>query len=368
MDPDALRADIPALERCTYFNTGASGPTPRRVVRAATDFLERHAFEAPATDGPYEVAWDAIEDARDAVAGHLGASPDEVAFARSTADAVNLVAGAIDWRPGDVVVRTDLEHAAGTLPWDRLADVADVEVRVVETRDGRLDAEAVKAAVADARLVVLSSLTWTHGTRLPVGEVVDIAHDAGAQVLVDVVQSVGQHPVDVREWGADFVAGAGHKWLLGIWGGGFLYVADDAWDRLVPRRIGYRGVEEPTERPYAFKPGARRLEVGTTSPAPYVALAAAVETIEAVGYDAIRARVERLTDRLKAGVGDRLLSPVGYESGLVTVAAADPAATVARLVEAGVVVRALPFPEAVRTSVHVFNTAEEVDLLLDALG
>ncbi|MFB6074570.1 MAG: aminotransferase class V-fold PLP-dependent enzyme [Haloarculaceae archaeon] len=366
MDPAALRADVPVTERCAYFNTGASGPTSRRVVHAATAFQERHAFEAPGGDGPYTVAFDALAAARETVADHLGTDSETVAFTRSTADGVNLIAGAIDWEPGDVVVRTDLEHPAGTLPWARLRDTDDVEVRVVETDSGRLDMASLKDAVKGARLVVLSSLTWTHGTRLPVSEVVEIAHDAGAQVLVDAVQSVGQHPVDVTEWGADFVAGAGHKWLLGVWGSGVLYVAPDAHDRLTPRRIGYRSVEDPGADGYAYHEGARRFEVGTTSPAPYVALAAAIERTEAIGLEAIQSRIAALTDRLKAGLGDRLLSPREYESGLVTFAAEDPEATVERLAAEDVIVRSLP-TGAVRASVHAFNTEREVDRLLAAL-
>ena len=226
MDAAELRAAIPALSRCTYCNTGASGPSPRNVVRAATDFLEHHAFEAPAAEGPYTVAFDALEATREVAAGYLGARPPDVAFTRSTADGISLVANAIDWQPGDVVVRTDLEHPAGTLPWERLADTHDVEVRVLETEAGRIDMDDLKAAVDGARLLLTSSLTWSHGTRLPVSEMVDIAHDAGAQVLVDAVQSVGQHPVDVEAWGADAVAAAGHKWLLAPTGTGFLSVDD----------------------------------------------------------------------------------------------------------------------------------------------
>ena len=367
MDPAQLRASIPALEHCTYCNTGASGPSPRNVVGAATDFLERHAFEAPGGEGPYVVAFDAIEAAREVAASHLGARPADLAFTRSTADGINLAAGAIDWQPGDVVVRTDLEHPAGTLPWDRLEDTHDIEVRVLETEAGRLEMDEVKSAVDGARLLLTSSLTWTHGTQLPVGDVVDIAHDAGAQVLVDAVQSVGQHPVDVQEWGADFVATAGHKWLLGVWGSGMLYADPDALNRLRQTRIGYRSVEEMGAEEYAYHGGARRFEVGTTSPAPYAALAEAIETMEAVGLRTIERRVEHLTDRLKDGLGDRLLSPEGYESGLVTFAADDPEATVEALGERGIVVRSLPHPEAVRASIHAFNTAEEIDALLAAL-
>ena len=367
MDPAQLRASIPAVEHCTYCNTGASGPSPRNVVGAATDFLERHAFEAPGGEGPYVVAFETLEAAREVAASHLGARPADLAFTRSTADGINLAAGAIDWQPGDVVVRTDLEHPAGTLPWDRLEDTHDIEVRVLETEAGRLDMDDVTAAVDGARLLLTSSLTWTHGTQLPVADIVDIAHDAGAQVLVDAVQSVGQHPVDVTEWGADFVATAGHKWLLGVWGSGMLYADPDALDRTRQTRIGYRSVQEMGAEAYEYHEGARRFEVGTTSPAPYVALAEAIETMESIGLGTIEARVERLTDRLKAGLGDRLLSPEGYESGLVTFAAEDPEGTVERLGQEGIVVRSLPHPDAVRASIHAFNTAEEIDRLLDVL-
>jgi len=368
MDPDTLRASMPALEGGVYLNTGASGPSPEPVVESVTDFLTYHEFESPTAEGMYPAAWDELAAVRETVARFVGAGPREIALTRSTADGINLLAAALDLGPDDVVVRTDLEHSAGWLPWERLADSRGVTVRVLETESGRLSMDSLKDAVADATLVTLSSITWSHGTRLPVETVVDVAHDAGAKVLVDAVQSPGQVPVDVKSWGADFVAGAGHKWLLGIWGGGFLYVSDDAIDALSFERIGYRSVSEMDDPEYTYHEGARRLEVGTTSPLPYVGLATAIETIESVGLGTVQDRIERLTDRLKDGVEeDRLLSPRGYESGLVTIDVADPEATVERLQERGVFVRSLPFPDAVRASVHAFNTAEDIDALLDGL-
>jgi selenocysteine lyase/cysteine desulfurase len=366
MRPADLRASIPACERGVYFNTGASGPAPRPVVEAMTDTGERHEFEDPVGRGAYTSAYDTFETTRDTVAGLLGAQPDEVALTDSTADGIARIAAALDWHPGDVVVRTDLEHPAGVVPWWNLRDQG-VEVRVLETEAGRLDLDELTDAVADARLLCLNSITWSHGTRLPIPEVVEIAHEAGTLVLVDAVQSPGQIPVDVREWGADFVAAAGHKWLLGPWGAGFLYVDRAVADGLTPGVAGYRSVVDPGDPDPELAPGARRLEVGTASPAPYRGLRAAIETIESVGYDAITGRIERLTDRLKAGLGDRLLSPRQYESGLVTFTASDPEALVDRLKEAGIHVRSLPYPDAVRASVHAFNTEDEVDALLGAL-
>ena len=374
MDPESLRADIPALADCIYLNTGASSPSPRRVVDAATGYLEHQQFDAPHDEGIYGTAITARESVRETIATHLGADADEVALTDSTVDGINHVATSIDWEPGDVVVRTDLEHPAGELPWARMRDLHGIEVRELSTARGRLDLDDLTEAVADARLLCLSSLSWTYGTRLPVAEAVGIAHDAGAQVLVDAVQSPGQMPVDVAEWGADFIAGSGHKWLLGPWGAGFLYVDETALETLEPSRIGYFGAEtveaegaDGAATGYEFSPDASRFELGTDAMAPHVGLEAGIETIEAVGLDTVQTRIERLTDRLKAGLGDRLLSPRDYESGLVTFAAEEPEAVVDRLNEAGINIRSVSDPHACRASVHVFNTAEDVDALLDAL-
>jgi selenocysteine lyase/cysteine desulfurase len=280
---------------------------------------------------------------------------------------MNAVAGAIDWGPGDVVVRTDLEHPAGVLPWERLRR-AGVEVRVVETRDGRVDRDAFAAAVEGATLAAFSALTWTHGTLLPVADLVEAAHDAGALALVDAVQVPGQRPLDVGAWNADAVAAAGHKWLLGLWGSGVLYVDASVADDLSPRTVGYRSVETPTATPFEFASGARRFEVGSANPAPHVALGEAIDAIERVGVRTIQRRIRRLAGRLVERVPpERLYSPREPESGLVTVDVPDPAATVRRLEDRGIALRALPAPRAVRASVHAVNTAEEVDALAEAL-
>jgi cysteine desulfurase/selenocysteine lyase len=368
MDPKTLRSEIPALERTSYLNTGASGPAPRRVVEAAESRLADHEYRDPAGDGKYQAAFAVFEETRAAVAAHLGTVAENVALTQSTGDGIARVAGAIDWNPGDVVVRTDLEHPAGVLPWERLERREDVEVRVVESEAGHVDPEAFRDAVSEARLAFLSSVCWTTGTRLDVEGLTEVAHEEGARVLVDAVQSVGQHPVDVESWGADAVAASGHKWLLSTWGSGFCYVAPDFASELHPAHVGYFGVQEPMEEGYDLEPGARRLELGTKSLAPYAALQEGIAVIESIGYDAIESRIERLTDRLKAGIEtDRLVSPRAYESGLVSFRVDDADATVERLQEDGVRIRTVPVPDTVRASVHVFNDESDVDRLLSAL-
>jgi len=367
--PADVRASVPVFDEVRYLNTGASGPSPRRIVEAAQHGIEAHEWGAASDPGPYPHAFELYEDVRADVAGFLGADVDEIALTQSTTDGITRIAGGIEWEPGDSIVRTDLEHPAGVLPWKRL-ERQGCSVRVVPTTDGRIDRDAYRDAVADAKLVCLSALTWNYGTHLPVSELVAEAHDAGAYVLVDAVQVPGQTPLDVTEWGADAVAMASHKWMLGVWGAGFLYVNGDAVESFNPGQIGYRSVEDPTADEYDLKPGAARFEVGTTSPAPYVALSASIDLLGEVGLETIDAHITGLAERLVDGVpSDRLYSPADPESGLVTVRVDDPDSTVDRLREEyGVVVRSLPGPAgAVRASLHVYNTPDDVERLLTGL-
>jgi selenocysteine lyase/cysteine desulfurase len=367
--PADVRDAVPAFDDVRYMNTGASGPSPRPVVEAAQQTLEAHEWDAAGDPGPYPYAFDRYEQTRADVASFVGADETEIALTQSTTDGINRIASAIDWEPGDAVVRTDLEHPAGVLPWQRLKRYGG-EVRVVPTSEGRIDREAYREAIEDAKLVCFSALTWNFGTHLPVAELVADAHDAGARVLVDAVQVPGQTALDVSEWNADAVAMASHKWMMGLWGAGFLYVNGDVAGDLHPGQIGYRGVEEAGPDDYELKAGAPRFEVGTTSPAPYAALSAAVDFLEEIGMGTIESHIDDLANRLVEGVPTgRLISPRDPESGLVTVSVDDPEATVERLTEEyDVVIRSLPDPEgAIRASLHVYNTVEDVDRLLDGL-
>ena len=366
MTPRELRADVPGLQEAAYLNFGAHGPSPEYVVEAVSDAVADHEFGS-GTNDPYETAFASDDRARERVAAFIGADPAEVALTESTTDGINRIANAINFEPGDVVVRTDLEHPAGVLPWQQRKREG-VAVRIVETDSGRVDIDAYTEAVADATLVCFSAVTWTHGTRLPVSKLVDIAHDAGAFTLVDAVQVPGQLPMAVEEWGADAVVAAGHKWLLGPWGSGFLYVDREAAATLTPGSVGYRSVSDPTADELTYKPGAKRFEIGTTSPGPHAGLIAAIDAIESVGVETIADRIATLTDRLKAGVDDEaLLSPQAHESGLVSIAVDDPAATVERFADEGVVIRSLPHPDVIRVSVHAVSTEAEIDAVLELL-
>ncbi len=368
MDPRELRADIPAFEETIYLNTGASGPVPTRIRDRAHDRLYQQTSVAPGEGRIYESAFEVYQIARETIASHIGAPPETVALTESTADGIGRLAGGIEWSDTDVIVRTDTEHPAGVLPWERLNRLQSVEIRVVETTNGHVDHEAFRTAVTDAQLVCLSSVCWETGARRAVDELTDIAHDAGANVLVDAVQSIGQHPVDVTDWNVDALAGSTHKWPMGLWGGGFLYVTNAMTEGITPAQISYRGVENPSADTYTLKPGAKRFELGTSSPIPYAAADEALTLIEELGYETITSRIKQLTTQLVEQLpADRIKSPTPPESGLVAIKAPEADATVERLADAGVRIRALPDGETVRASVHVFNTPDDIDTLCNLL-
>jgi selenocysteine lyase/cysteine desulfurase len=364
MDLSEFRAAIPATSETAYLNTGSSSPSSVDVVEAMCEFLERHGYESPTDEGMYPPVYDAFEDTRRDIAAFLNARPEEIALTQSTGDGMSRVANAIPWDHGDTVVRTDLEHPSSIVPW--VAN--DVNTRVIETTDGHVDPDDVKDAVADARLVCVSSISRNYGTELPITTITEIAHDAGAEVLVDAVQSVGQTPVDVTDWGADYVAAASHKWLVGPWGAGFLYVAEDVIPELHPRHASYRGVDRESKT-LDLHPDARRFEVGTTSAAPYVGLRTAIERISSVGVRTIESRIESLTALLKDELPDSLLlSPRSFESGLVAIADDTPERSVERLAAHDVQVRSIAEPDAIRLSIHGFNTESDVRRFLSVYG
>jgi len=364
MNLDDFRATIPATSEATYLNTGSSSPSSVDVVESMQAFLERHGYESPTEEGMYQPVYEAFEETRGDVADFLNARPGEITLTQSTGDGVSRIANAIQWDSGDTVVRTDLEHPTAVVPWNSLEREHDLNVEVLETDAGHVDMDRLKDAVEGARLVCVSSISRKYGRRLPISDITDIAHDTGAEVLVDAVQSVGQVPVDVTTWGADYVAAASHKWLVGPWGAGFLYVSADLIPELRPRHVSYRGVdrESPT---LDLHPDARRLEVGTTSAAPYVGLSTALERTASVGEATIERRIESLTAFLKDNLPESaIMSPRSFESGLIALDDDTPERTVERLATHDIQVKPIRDPDGIRLSIHGFNTKSDIQHFL----
>ncbi len=374
MNWERTRSFFPVAAEVAYLNHAGVAPISTRVEEAFRRYLAL-ATARGALD--YAEDYDAeIERVRARAALLLGASADEIAFAKNTTEGLGLVATGLDWRPGDQVVSCDLEYPSNVYPWWSLRS-RGVETLMLRGREGRLPIEAVEDALRSprARLVALSSVEFGSGARNDLERLGRLCQERGALFCVDAIQSLGCLPLDVGRCGIDFLAADGHKWLLGPEGCGIFYCARRVIDRLQPRIVGWRSVARDRDfdtYQTELKPTAGRFEEGTPNTAGIFGLGAAIDLALELGIERIAARVLGLSARLAAELAERgaqLLSPQedALRSGIVSFRWRDeePARTAARLRAAQVFVVARR--GGVRASPHYYNHEGDLQRLLAAL-
>ncbi|NLN27893.1 MAG: aminotransferase class V-fold PLP-dependent enzyme [Firmicutes bacterium] len=376
-----LRDEMAALKNVTYLNWGGSGPSPRRVVEAEIRAI--HALNdehGPMSATALAHAAGLLAGARRALAALLGCSHEEIALVESTSAAINRIACGIDWREGDEVIISDVEHISGVAPWLHLERLKGIRMVEVATEGGRLDVQRVLDHVTPkTRLVLLSHVSYVSGAVLPVAEMAREAEARGFLLAVDGAQSAGAMPVNLHELGVHAYALPGQKWLLGPDGTGALYVRRDVQDLLVPSYVGWASLrmEALQGGRIQFHGDARRYEVAGHRVPAFAALAEAAEALTDIGMERVAARIAELTDHLIGrlqdvpGVRPWGKDPAVDRSGLVSVelAGVDPEPVVRALWERHrVVVRSIPKPRLLRFSVHAFNTEEDIDRAVGALA
>ncbi|HWC31542.1 MAG TPA: cysteine desulfurase [Actinomycetota bacterium] len=397
VDFDALRDDFPILrrevhgKRLVYLDSAATSQKPRQVIDALTEFWERH--NANVHRGVYLLGQEATalyEGAREKVAALVGApSSESIVFARGTTEAINLVAhgwGRKFLTEGDEVVLTELEHHSNIVPWQLAARDTGAQLRFVGiTGDGRLDPEAVASVITErTKLVAVSGMSNVLGTIVPVAEIVDIAHEAGAKVLVDGAQLVSHAPVDVVALDVDFLTFSGHK-MLGPTGSGGLYARPELLDAMDPFLGGGEMIEEVLPERSTYKSPPWKFEAGTPAIGEAVGLGAAVDYLQAVGMKAIRDHERELTayalERLDEA-GARIFGPRDpdgrggavsfwfrdvHPHDLATVVDQEGVAIRAGHHCAQILMRRLGVPATARASFYLYNTTDDVDRLVEAL-
>ena len=371
------RSTIPALadNDYAYLNSGGSGPPTRAVIEAMREaddlcsgpaYLEGAAF--------YARLGEVVSHAREAAAKLVNADPGDVALTQNTTHGMNLGVGALDWKPGDEVISTSTEHPGCLVPLYNLQDRYGVKVKLVSPP---VTAGKIQAAMTDrTRLVALSHVDWTTGEILPLQEIASLARSNGVVTLVDGAQSVGGIPVDAPATGVDMYAFTGHKWVLGPEGMGGFYVRPDC--DLHSPNVGYAALSGSAsfdyEGNYELHEGARRFEASTVSPALAGGFAAAAEAVVqrgVAGFEGIRERATLLAARLAELPRVTVVSPRPAVTGLVSfqVEGVPAKAAAERLLDERFVVRFIPDPHPyVRASTHLFNTEEELEALVRAVG
>ena len=400
LDVAAIKSDFAILERqvhgkrLVYLDSAASAQKPRAVLEAMDTFAQTS--YANVHRGVYttaEEATPAYVAARTRVAGFIGAaSPAEVVFTKNATEGINLVAnawGRANLGPGDVVVSTEMEHHANIVPWQMLAAERGFELRFVPlTDDGRLDLAELPRLLDGAKLLTVTAASNVLGTLNPVRELADAAHAVGALLLVDACQHVPHLATDVAAMGADFLVFSAHK-MLGPTGIGVLWGRTELLDAMPPFLGGGEMIRDVRLDGFTCNDLPWKFEAGTMPIIEAVGLHAAIDYLDALGLDAVRAHEVQLSDyarsALQGRLGDslRIYGPTdsALRGGVASFAYRDvhPHDISQVLDEYAVCVRAghhcakplmrrLGIGATARASWYVYNDEADIDALVDGLA
>jgi cysteine desulfurase/selenocysteine lyase len=395
-DVTAIRRDFPALHQTVhgkplvYLDNAATTQKPNVVIEAIQEHYARdcanihrgvHLLSQRATDQ--------YENARATVARHLNASSsNEIVFVRSATEAINLVAHSFvrpRLQPGDEIILTELEHHANIVPWQLICEERGAAIKVVPMSGaGELDLDAYTSLLGPrTRFVAVGHVSNALGTINPVAEMVQVAHEHGVPVLVDGAQAVPHMAVDVAAVGADFYAFSGHK-VFGPTGIGALWGRRALLEEMPPYQGGGDMILSVTFEHTEFSSVPFRFEAGTPHVAGAIGLAAALGYINDVGMDQI-AEVEatllaRATAALEAIPGLRLIGTAEHKAAVLSflIDGVHPHDAGTIFDQRGVAVRAghhcaqpamqhFGVPATVRASLAFYNTAEEIDALVESI-
>jgi cysteine desulfurase/selenocysteine lyase len=397
-DIATIRADFPILHQehhpgtpLVFLDNAASSQKPAAVIEAMNIYYRTtHANVHRGIHKLSEAATAAYEDARKKVQKFIHAkSRREIIFTRGTTEGINLVVqtwGRANLKPGDVVISTVMEHHSNIVPWQMLAAEKGFTLKYVPVLpDGTLDLEQYARWLRDenVKLVTVMHASNVLGTVNPVEKMAQMAHDAGALILVDGAQSVPHLPVDVQTLDCDFLVFSGHK-MAAPTGIGVLYGKRDLLEAMPPWMGGGDMISRVTLENSTWNELPYKFEAGTPAIAEVIGLGAAVDYLSNLGMEKIHAHEQTLTryalDRL-AEVPNVTVYGQAEQRGAVAAFTINNihAHDVAQLLDTeGVAVRAghhcamplhdfMAIPATARASFYLYNTPQEVDIFIAAL-
>lgn len=368
---EKIRELFPIVKNKVFLNHAAQSPLPKPVADAMHKYIEDFSnFGASALE---------LNDLGKALFAKLiGAKPEEIALVENTSVGLNTAANVLRYPPGSKVVTTDLEYPSVVYPW--LRESLGVKIQYVKNVDGKILLEDVEKAVDDKTVAVaVSHVEYVNGFRNDLKALSEIAHNHGALLIVDAIQSAGVIPIDVKRDNVDFLTAACYKWLLGPPGAAYLYVKEELIADFEPPYVGWASVKQEIFETVDFwdiwslrlSENASRFEVGTPSTVSFVGAAAALKMLLQFGIQNIENRVIKLTDSLIKSArasGFELQTPEEkqYRSGIVNIKTDNAQQIVDELRRKGIVVSARA--HGIRVSPHFYNTEKEIDTLMDMIG
>jgi len=395
-DLERIRADFPILKQevygkpLVYLDNGASAQKPRQVIDAMSDVFENYYSNVHrGVHWTSQRSTEAFEAAREKVQVFINAaSVNEIVFTRGATESINLVAatwGRKNLKAGDEVVLSHMEHHSNIVPWQLLRDELGIVLKIAPIdKGGNFLLDEYEALLSDkTKLVAVTHVSNALGTVVPVTDVIRLAHEKGALVLLDGCQAVPHAAIDVQALDVDFYVFSGHK-LYGPTGIGVLWGREDLLNAMPPYQGGGDMISSVTFEKTTFMKTPHRFEAGTPAIAEAIGLGAAVDYVSGIGLENISAHEQGIlqyaTEKLLAIEGLTIIGTAREKASIISfsVDGIHPHDIGTFVDRAGVAVRvghhcAQPVMEffgvaaTARASFGLYNTREEVDALADAL-
>lgn len=384
-----IKTDFPILNDIIYMDSASTSLTPEPVLNVVSKYYRE--YNANVGRGVHrlsQVASQKYKDVHRKIADFIGANEEEVIFTKNTTEAINTVASGLRWKKGDKVVTTLIEHHSNFLPWLRLKSLG-VELDIVKPdKNGKFNVSDFKEVIDDkTRLVAVTHVSNVLGTITPIEEISAICEKKNALLLVDGAQSVPHIHVDVRNLGCNFLCFSGHK-MLGPTGTGILWMKEDFFGRLEPLNFGGGMIDDVSLNGYELTKGYERFEGGTPNIAGVIGFGRAIDYLKKIGMDKIKDHEAKLTERLLEGLLEikrvEIYGSLNSKEriGLVSFNIKDlNSHDVALMLDeaSNIMVRSghlccMPLMKyfglkegAVRVSLYLYNTEEEVDTFLETV-
>ena len=393
IDVERIRRDFPILGRevynkpLVYLDNAATTQKPQCVIDAISEaYCNVNANVHRGIHFLSQQATDMMEAARDNVRKFIGAgSTEEIIFTRGTTESINLLASSFAQaflKEGDEVIISGMEHHSNIVPWQIQAERYGFKLRIIPVTDlGELDMDAFRSLLnSKTKLVSITHVSNVLGTVNPISEIISLAHSYGIPVAVDGAQSVPHIKVNVQELGADFYAFSGHK-IYGPTGIGVLYGRKELLEKMPPYQGGGEMIKRVTFDKTTYNELPYKFEAGTPDYVGSIALASALDYVQAIGLDEIARYESELCayalDKLNQIPGMRIIGNASHRSAVISflVGNIHPSDMGTLLDRLGIAVRTghhcaeplmdrMGIPGTVRASFSFYNTKAEIDILV----
>jgi cysteine desulfurase/selenocysteine lyase len=396
LDIQSIRSSFPILSRkvkdkpLVYFDNAATTQKPQVVIDALSGYYQN--YNANIHRGIHSLAEEATaayEATRDTIKNFINAAfREEIIFTRGVTESINLVAyswGKANLKPGDEIIISGMEHHSNIVPWQLIAETTGAIIKVIPVSDeGELVMEAFYELLSDkTQLVSIVHASNALGTINPVKEIITAAHNKGALVLVDGAQSSVHLDIDVQDLDCDFFAISSHK-VYGPTGIGVLYGKKSILDAMPPFMGGGEMIKEVSFEGSTWNELPYKFEAGTPNIADTVALKAAIDFVSGIGKETIRRHEDELlqyaTAQLKRIDGVKLIGEAKHKVSVASfiIDGVHPQDVGILLDNQGVAVRTghhctqplmkrFGIPGSIRASFAMYNTLEEIDVMIHAL-